>query len=201
VFLYGLTGNLGAGKSTVGGMFRELGFPVVDADVIGHRLLQRPGPVQQQVTQFFPACREETGQLSRARLAEEVFASESRRRQLEQILHPAIWVEVQRQLDAVPAAIGLVEAAVLLESQVQEWKRLAGLVLVVAPRRLRRQRALTRGGVSTVQLEQRLEVQMKQSTKLLAADFLIDNSGTLPATRRQVDGVAKLMLWESGGLS
>ncbi len=201
MFLYGLTGNLGAGKSTVGEMFRELGFPVVDADVIGHRLLQRPGPVQQQVAQIFPACREETGQLSRARLAEEVFASESRRRQLEQILHPAIWAEVRRQLDSVPAAIGLVEAAVLLESQVQEWSRLAGLVLVVAPRRLRRQRALARGGVSTVQLERRLEVQMKQSAKLLAADFLVDNSGTLPATRRQVDGVAKLMRWESGGLS
>lgn len=201
MFLYGLTGNLGAGKSTVGEMFREIGFAVVDADRIGHQLLQQPGPVSHRVSELFPACLDEQGRLSRPRLAQEIFAEEKQRRQLEQIMHPAIWTEARRQLAAKTNVIGLVEAAVLLEGRDTKWSGLAGLVLVVAPRELRRQRALARGGLSAEQLERRLAAQMQQSMKLLRADYVIDNSATRDETRQQVAGVAALLRREAGGLT
>jgi dephospho-CoA kinase len=195
---YGLTGGIGTGKSTVAAMFRERGIPVFDADELGRQLLATKS-LAKQVLERFPGCGNTQGGVDRQKLAEEVFSQKDSRRELEDLLHPAILNEFKKQRAEIARplpAYCLLEGAVLLESRTDF--ALAGMIVVTAPVKTRLERLQLRDGAGEEQLRRRMEAQLPQHQKILASTHLIDNGDGLEETRAQVETLAAGLAAENG---
>ena len=189
----GLTGGIAAGKSAVGEMLDELGAHVIQADAIAHQLMQPGEAVYQEVVRHFgPEILDPNRTVNRARLAEKAFGAESRVLELNQIVHPAVirrqeeWMEQVGQGE--PHAIAVVEAALLLEAGA--GKRFDRLVVVTCRPEQRIQRWAQRLHVDEEtarrEVTRRMAAQLPDEEKIEAADYVVDNSGSLDETRRQV---------------
>jgi dephospho-CoA kinase len=190
----GLTGGIAAGKSVVGKMFVSLGACLAQADQIAHQMMQPGQAVYAEVVRRFGAgILNPDGSVNRGRLAEAAFSG--RIQELNQIVHPAV---VQRQREWMaevgkddPAAIAMVEAALLLEAGARgDFDRL--IVVTCRPE----QRAARWAERTKVDLEaarrevaRRMAAQLPDEEKIKAADYVIDNSGSLDETQRQVERI------------
>lgn len=195
---YGLTGGIGSGKSTVVALFRKAGLPAIECDLLGRELLSRTD-IARAVVDRHPACRSADGGVDRKRLSRIIFSQVTERRWLEALLHPVIWHRVKEWSRSLGKGICLVEGAVLLESPWAGFRRLAGLVVVTAPWPTRLRRVMRRDGVSEEEVEARRRCQLPEEEKILAADILIDNGGSLESTRWQVGRVVRMLRGEYGG--
>ena len=192
----GLTGGIASGKSVVGKMFAGLGAQVVQADEISHELMLPGKPVYREVVEHFGAgILDSDGTVNRSRLAELAFGGAgkaSRVQELNQIVHPAVirrqeeWIAEVGRRD--PHAIAMVEAALILEAKMEKgFDRL--VVVTCRPeqrierwaRRLKVDLETARGEVT-----RRMAAQLSDEEKIKAADYVIDNSGALDETERQV---------------
>jgi dephospho-CoA kinase len=185
VLRVGLTGGVACGKSLVAGMFADLGAPLVDTDLIAREVVAPGEPgLSELVDSFGPGILDSRGELDRAKTRALVFADAARRRELERILHPRIR---ERTLAAVADARGpyvIVVVPLLLETG---FDALVDRVLVVdCPADLQLERLMRRDGLDAEQARAMLGAQVGRDERLRAADDVIDNGGTLDATRRQV---------------
>jgi dephospho-CoA kinase len=199
VLKVGLTGGIAAGKSVVGEMFAALGAQVIQADEISHQLMQPGEPVYQQVVaRFGSGILRPDGSVNRTRLAELAFGSPnqpSRVQELNQIVHPAVvrrqeeWMSEISRRD--PHAIAMVEAALILEAGMGAgFDRL--LVVTCRPeQRIERWAHRFKVDEETARREvtRRMAAQWSDDEKIKAADYVIDNSGLLDETRRQVNKI------------
>lgn len=197
----GLTGGIASGKSAVGEMFAKLGAHVVEADLIAHQLLQPGEAVYQQVVRHFgTGILNEDRSVNRAKLAEAAFGSpnqnpSSRVEELNRIVHPAVikrqeeWMETELRKD--PNGVAMVAAALILEAGA--GKRFDRLVVVTCRPAQRAQRWARRLGLDAEtarrEVARRMAAQLPDEEKIKAADFVIDNSGSLDETQRQVEMV------------
>ena len=185
----GLTGGIGTGKSTVGTMFVELGCHLLDADRITHELLRPGEPVYTAVVQAFGEnILSPDGTVNRKVLGEIVFGNPLARARLNGIVHPAV-VQRQRQwLNEMevqdPYGIGIVDAALMIE--VGTYKNYDKVIVVTCAPDLQKQRLQARSALSDEQIAARIDSQMPLEEKVKFADFVIENSGDLANTRRQV---------------
>ncbi len=182
----GLTGNIGAGKSTVGTMLEAGGCLLIDADQLVRDLLTPGTDVNDQVVALFGAgVRAADGAIDRAALASIVFADEIARRRLEAIIHPRIpGLESERIADwRVERGIAVTEAALLVETG--GTARYQRLVVVLAPVETRVKRLAGRG-LAEDDVRRRIAAQMPEIEKAAVADYTIDNSGDLEATAARV---------------
>jgi dephospho-CoA kinase len=195
----GLTGGIACGKSTVAKMFSELGAYIVDADAIVHDLY-RPGEeiYQELIKRFGQEIVKANGEIDRARLAAAAFDG-GRVEELNKIVHPAVirrqeqWMREAGAKD--PSAIVVVEAALILEAGARE--RFDKIVVVTCTPEQKIERLAGRTGMNEpaarAEVERRTRAQLSDEEKARRADFVIDNSGALDATRRQVQEIyAKL---------
>lgn len=195
----GLTGGVAAGKSVVGEMFASLGGQVIQADEIAHQLMQ-PGQTvyQEVVVHFGTGILDSDGSVNRGRLAEIAFGgpdNPSRVAELNQIVHPAVirrqeeWMEQIGQRDR--HAVAIVEAALILEADMA--KRLRRLVVVTCLPEQRIERWARRLNVdedtARREVTRRMAAQLPDEEKVKAADYVIDNSGSLDETRGQVEKI------------
>ena len=184
VLRVGLTGNIGAGKSTVGAMLAARGCLVLDADRLGHELLLAGSPVRDAiVAEFGDDIVGEGGNLDRSALAQVVFSDPEARRRLESLTHPAIRDLEDERVREGGCDIAVTEASLLVETGAHV--RYHRLVAVVAPEAVRRARLLERG-MSAADIARRMAAQMPQEQKAAAADYVIDNGGPLAATEARV---------------
>jgi dephospho-CoA kinase len=193
ILVIGIVGGIGSGKSAVARWVadRDASIAVFDADVAGHRALGRPETRDRLVEAFGVSILSGKGEIDRAALASRVFGSgaqpEAARRRLESIVHPAIQQERDEFLAQLTAAgqtkVLLVDAALLLEAGWHD--RCDAIVFVDAPELLRRQRIAARGW-SPDELARREASQWPVDRKKSAADFVVDNSGTLDTAGRQL---------------
>jgi dephospho-CoA kinase len=184
-YLIGLTGNIATGKSTVAKMLEELGATVIDADALVHEL-QRPGtPVFDDIVAAFgPGILDQAGEIDRKALGAIVFADPAQLRTLESIVHPAVLIESMQRIAEAPSPIVVYEAIKLIEAGRAEMCDALWVVTArsdVQIQRLRRDRKM-----SEADARQRVEAQPPQSEKIKRASVVIDNSGSLEETRRQV---------------
>ena len=201
----GLTGGIASGKSVVGEMFTGLGTHVVQADLIAHLLLQPGEPVYKVVVQHFgKEILSPDGSVDRRKLAEAAFGSPdrnvpSRIEELNQIIHPAVIQRQEQWMDEViredPKAVAMVEAALILEAGAA--KGFDRLVVVTCRPEQRIERWARRLHVDTEtakrEVVRRMSAQLPDEEKVKAADYVIDNSGWLDETQRQVKDIyAKL---------
>jgi dephospho-CoA kinase len=195
VLLYGLTGGIATGKSTVARRFVELGMPLIDADVIAREVVAKGQPALEAIATRFPGVVSAEGTLDRAALGARIFGNPGERAALDAITHPRIRQAVLEQSIALAqsgAPRALYDAPLLIENRLHEG--LAGVVLVVAPRDVQRQRLMDRNRLSATEADARIDSQMTLDAKRPFATWIIDNSGDLEATRAQVDEVWRQVL-------
>jgi len=197
----GLTGGIASGKSVVGEMFVALGAHLIQADAIAHEFMQPGETVYQEVLRHFGGgILNPDGSVNRARLAEAAFGTPggnkaSRIQELNLIVHPAVirrqeeWMEEVGRRDR--RAIAIVEAALILEAG--SAKQFDRLVVVTCRPEQRIQRWAARVGVDeeTARREvgRRMAAQFPDEEKIKAADYVIDNSGSLDETQKRVNVV------------
>lgn len=190
--IIGLTGNIGSGKSLAARLFAQAGIPVIDADVIGHEVLEPGRPAFDALVAAFGTSVVTDGRIDREAVSRVVFADPERRRQLNQITHPAIFAEIQARCARL-ASQGhravIIEATLIAEGEQREpW--LDGLILVLCDADERFRRLVEVRGMSAEDARQRMDAQQPAESKAALADWVIRNEGTEAALRRAVQRVA-----------
>ena len=195
----GLTGGIASGKSVVGEMFVALGAHLIQADRIAHELMQPGEAVYREVVLHFgKGILNPDGSVNRAALAEAAFegpGKPSRVQELNQIVHPAVIRKQDEWMEGIgqgePHAIAIVEAALILEAGARD--RFDRLIIVTCRPEQRIQRWVKRVGVNEAtarhEVSRRMAAQLPDEEKIKAADYVIDNSGSLDDTRERVSEV------------
>jgi dephospho-CoA kinase len=186
--MIGLTGGIGAGKSTVAELLRRRGAVVIDADVIARQVVE-PGTkaLAALVAEFGDSIIDDDGALIRPRLAELAFVDDQRRKALESITHPAIATEFFRQLEAAEGTDVIVHDVPLLVESTRGYNY-AGVIVVEAPLELRLSR-LEQRGVDRGDAERRIALQASDEQRRAVATWVLDNSATPDALDRQIDAI------------
>lgn len=191
--LFGLTGGIATGKSTVAARLRARGVPVIDADRLAREAVA-PGTdgLRDVAAAFGEAIVAPDGTLDRAALARIVFADEDARHRLNALLHPRIRrrvAECEEELSAAGEQLGCYEAALIVETGSAD--RFRPLVVVACSEDVQLMRVRARGGGSERDAMARIRAQMPMALKLAAADFVIDTSGSLSENARRTDEVLR----------
>lgn len=188
----GLTGSIGVGKSFVSSVLAELGCHVLDADETAREVvaLNSQG-LKSLVATFGKQILNRDGTLDRAKLGSLVFADESKRAELNSILHPHIIArqdERLREWEAVdPNGIAVVDAALMIESG--GYKRFDKLIVVHCREDIQLQRLMERNHLDRDEAQRRIGAQMSQAEKKKFADYLIDTSDGFAAARARTEEV------------
>ena len=182
----GLTGGIGSGKSTIAALFAAHDVPVIDADVIAHRITLPGTAATTRILQTFgPDISATNGGIDRQRLAQRIFNDRKERARLEAILHPLIRAEMQRQQEALDAPYCLLVIPLLFEAGQRD---LADRVLVVdVDEGTQISRVAARDGRSESEIRAILSSQTDRAQRLKMADDSISNTGDLTELMTQVD--------------
>ncbi len=193
--VFGLTGGIGSGKSTVADLFRVEGIPVVDADRIS-RDISRPGtPAYEEIIRHFGrAILHPDGRIDRKLLGEIVFEEPDRRALLESITHPRIADGIREAISGLEAQgheVAVVEAALIHE--IGRRGTFQAVIGIRCDRETQIGRLTRRDGVSREAALRIVSSQMDPEEKARASDYVIDNSGDLEETRAQVRALVAAM--------
>jgi len=192
----GLTGSIGVGKSYVTSIFEELGAHVLDADQTAREVVMPGMPGLKAVTEVFgEEILNPDGTLNRKQLGAVVFADETKRQQLNFVLHPFIIArqdEILNEWEAKdPQGIGIVDAALMIESG--GYRRFDKLIVVHCRPEVQLERLMLRDKLSRDEAQTRINSQMPQEEKQKFADYLIDTSDGFEPTREQTVKVYKIL--------
>ena len=188
MLLVGLTGGLACGKTFVAAALHNLGCHIVEADTLGHEVLQPGGEAHAKViAEFGPAIQTPDGNIDRPKLAALVFAHPAALERLNSIVHPAVKDRASRLFREIvardPHAIIVYAAAILIETG--GHRDVAKLILVTCPRETQIARALERPHSTEADVLARLDRQLPLEKKREFADYIIDTGGTKEDTLRQ----------------
>jgi dephospho-CoA kinase len=181
----GLTGGIASGKSLVANMFVKLGAELVDADQIAREVVAPGEPALAAIRDAFgPEVLSSRGELDRAALRRLVFADADKRRRLDAILHPLIRARILARLAVVRRPYAIVAVPLLVET---DFAALVDRVAVVdCPESMQLERLMRRDGIPRTEALAMIAAQADRVTRLRAAHDVIDNSGDVERTRRQV---------------
>jgi dephospho-CoA kinase len=198
--ILGLTGGIASGKSCVAAMFAELGAVVVSADQLAREVVAPGSPtLLELVSAFGPKVLDAAGELDRTTLGRLVFADPAARQRLDALTHPAIGrlaEERLRELRARNVPLVVYEAPLLFEAGAEH--RVDRVLTVMVDPETQRARVAQRDRLPAEEVETRIAAQWPQAEKVARADYVIDNSGSLAETRRQVAALHHYLL--SSGL-
>lgn len=187
----GITGGIATGKSTVLGIFAELGALTVSADSVARDVLARATPAYDEAVKHFgEGILAPNGEIDRGALAEIIFRDADARRALEEITHPRIMREVQDRIDEFrrhppgPRAVMAVEIPLLMECGLEGV--VDEVLLVAAEQETQIGRLTSRSGISPEQAVRRIQAQMPLEEKISRADRVVWNDGSLEALERSV---------------
>jgi dephospho-CoA kinase len=189
MFVLGLTGSLGMGKSTTAAMFAEEGVPVHDADAAVHELYE--GEAVKAIEAAFPGTTA-GGKVDRDKLGQRVLGDAAAMKKLEQIVHPLVRQAEQRFLadaERSGAPVAVLDIPLLFETGAQA--RCDAVAVVSAPAELQRARAFERPGMTESKFQAILAKQMSDAGKRARADFVVDTGQGFEHARAQVRDILK----------
>jgi len=189
VFILGLTGSIGMGKSVTANFFREAGVPVHDSDAVVHRLYE--GEAVAPVEAAFPAVPLPVSK-DRGKLAERLVGKPEAIKQLEAIVHPLVRAVSDRfvsENEARGARVIVLDVPLLFETGGES--RVDAVVVVSAPADVQRARVLKRPGMTAEKLDALLARQMSDAEKRARAHFVVDSSRSFDSARAQVHGILR----------
>jgi dephospho-CoA kinase len=186
-YVIGLTGNIATGKTMVAQMLSTWGAQHIDADRLAHKVMARGTPAWERIiAEFGMDILKPNGAIDRGKLGARVFSDARALARLENIVHPDVIAYTRQLIAATTAPVVVVEAIKLLESGMVE--QLCDRVwVVIAPRQVRIRRLTEQRGLDHGEAVLRVDAQSPQEEKVARADVVIDNSGTVRDTKRQVE--------------
>jgi dephospho-CoA kinase len=186
----GLTGGIGSGKSVVASMLSDLGATVIDADQLARDLVEPGQPALQEIAAAFgQEILQPDGRLNRGKLADIIFADPAARARLDSITHPRIQRLMEDAIAARRDRPGVLVLDIPLLFENERRAVVERTIVVWVDAATQRRRLVERDGLTQAQARQRIAAQMPLDEKRARADHVIDNSGSLEDTRRQVEAI------------
>ncbi|MCR8659043.1 dephospho-CoA kinase [Paenibacillus sp. T3-5-0-4] len=187
--LIGLTGGIASGKSTVSRLLVKHGALLVDADQVARDIVEQGQPALKEITSFFgQAVLHADGSLNRAALGAIVFSDKDKLATLESITHPAIRTRmlstIERYKAEHPNTIIVADIPLLYETK--QMHLYEAIVVVYVSREIQIERLVVRNNITLDDASSRVDIQMDIEQKRVLADYVIDNSGSLEQTEKQV---------------
>jgi dephospho-CoA kinase len=188
----GLTGGLASGKSFVGRALAEMGCCLIQADEIGHRVLEPEGEAYRGVIEEFgPGILDTSNAIDRRKLAALVFRQPERLEKLNALVHPPVRARTEKLIEEFaarePNGIVVIEAAILIETG--SYRRQDRLIIAVCSEEQQIERAMARDHLTRDEVIDRLRRQMPLAEKVQYADYVVDTSGTKENTLAQTHEV------------
>lgn len=187
MYLIGLTGGMGSGKSTVADCLRSNGIPVIDADVIAHKIMNEESTLDKIYEIFGKNVFDKDGSLNKVKFSSVLFTNTVKRKKLNEFVHPKVWDEMMNETAKYVtegSKVIFLDVPLLIESG---WHtRVNETWLVKADYNERIERLRLRTNLSTEEIKKRIEIQMPESEKEDYADKIINNGGTIEETEKQV---------------
>lgn len=187
--VFGLTGGIGSGKSTVASLIEKYGVPVISADELS-RMVVAPGTrgLAEVVDTFGSEVLGDNGELDRGKLATVVFSDQAKRKQLEAMLHPLIrerFIEVKEVLEQAGNTQLVYEIPLLFENNLEHT--VDGVIVVTASEPVRIERVIARSKLRPSEVRRRIDAQIDEATRRKKADYLIVNDGDLVDLQQSVE--------------
>lgn len=193
VFVVGLTGGIGSGKSAATAIFANLGIDIVDADEVARDVVEIGSEGLRKITEHFgETILLEDGSLNRATLREKVFAAKEEKLWLNGLLHPLIRCRMQQLISESTSAYCILSVPLLVENKLTEMCN--HVVVVDCPEALQLERALKRDGSSEQTIKSIMASQASRDERVNAANDVLDNSTTLEALASQVSALHQKLL-------
>lgn len=192
MYLVGLTGGIGSGKSEAARIFKELGVPVIDTDAIAFELTASGQPILKEIiTHFGDVYLRPDQTLDRTALRKKVFTDKAARLKLETILHPAIYEVVQQSIKKNAGAPYQVIAVPLLFETERYQKLVQRSLLIDCDEALQISRTTARSGLSPAEVEAIMLAQMPRTERIHRADDIISNNEDLTKLRHKIEAIHK----------
>lgn len=192
-----LTGGICSGKTAASTRFKQLGIPVIDADIISREITGINSPALKSITNTFgDSVLQADGSLNRKKLGSIIFSDNNRRQQLEAILHPLIRSEMKRQLSRLSSPYAILSIPLLAETGQQT---LADRVLVIdATENTQRRRLKLRDALSDKDIDNILNAQTSRQARLAIADDIIVNESSIEHLNREINKLHQYYMKTSG---
>lgn len=182
----GLTGGIGCGKSTVAELFQNYGASIIDCDQIALKLVAPETPTLEKIVEHFgTGILNPDRSLNRRKLRDIVFKDHSERQWLEDLLHPLIFVEIQKELAESQSAYAMIVIPLLVETE--QYELINRVLVVDSPEELQIQRTMLRDNCSERQVRRIINTQSSRQQRLSKADDVIVNDGNVGSLKRQVE--------------
>ncbi|MDD4900306.1 MAG: dephospho-CoA kinase [Candidatus Omnitrophica bacterium] len=186
--IVGLTGSFGSGKSTAARYFKAHGCTVIDADKIAHSLLKPGTSTCRKVKKLF------SGSLSRKNIGALVFKNRKLLTELNRIIHPRVIRMIKDKIRTARPGLVILDVPLLIESGM--YKNVDKVIVVKINRKEQIKRMKKKFSFSEAEVLNRIKAQLPLSDKVRIADFVIDNSGSLQETKKQVEKIRR-QLWKN----
>ncbi|MDX1770823.1 MAG: dephospho-CoA kinase [Planococcaceae bacterium] len=192
--IIGLTGSIASGKSTVSKMLQDMGFSIIDADIVAREVVELGSDTLQEIqNQFGNKVLHTDGTLNREVLGSMIFHQPAKRKQLNDIMHPAIRKEMLKQRDELTKKGNetfFMDIPLLFESRLQH---LVEKILVVSVTEdVQLERLMSRNNLSKEEAEARIKSQLPLSEKEKGADAVIYNNGSIEESNKQLESILKI---------
>lgn len=186
--IIGLTGSIASGKSTVSKMLEDLGYPIIDADLVARQVVEPGSETLNEIEALFgPEVIREDGTMNREKVGALIFSDPLKRKQMNDIIHPAIRAEMLRQRSVFMAdghQTIVMDIPLLFESKLQHFVDKILVVSVTEENQL--VRLMERNGLNEKDARARIGSQLPMSVKEEGADAVIYNNGTIEETAQQL---------------
>ena len=184
-FCVGLTGGIGSGKTTVTNIFKALGVPIIDADVISHELTMPGEPAYNQIISHFKTNIINTDKtLNRKKLREIIFSQKDEKQWLESLLHPMIRAEMKSAIESVTTPYCICVIPLLAESKGITF--LDRILTIEAPQTMQQQRAMERDNATRESIQNIIKTQASKAKRLAIANDVINNDSSLSSLNEKV---------------
>lgn len=185
MFIVGLTGGIGSGKSTAANFFNQLGIKIVDADSLARQVVEPGQPSLKKIAEHFGVdILQNDGSLNRTKLRDIVFSNGDEKRWLENLLHPLIYQLAKQELHSATGDYVIYMSPLIFESQQKSWCN--RIVVVDIPESMQIARASLRDHASADNIRHIIATQLSRNERLALADDILDNSGTLDELEQHV---------------
>ncbi|MGS0972561.1 MAG: dephospho-CoA kinase [Candidatus Izemoplasmataceae bacterium] len=185
----GLTGGIASGKSTVANLIRNLKLPLIDSDQVARDVMLKPEVIKELRDTFGNDIFDDEDKLSRKTLARIIYADEDKRNRLNDIVHPLVRKEIERQLsnEYQECKLVFVDVPLLYESGFDQI--MDAVIVVYVPKDVQLSRLIKRDHIEEAYAHQKIKAQEDLEKKVKKADYVIDNSGSVDYTNRQLHQV------------
>lgn len=193
--IIGITGGFGTGKTAVAKILKSFGAEVIDADEIAHRIIKPGGKIYRDLVYAFGrGVLYKNRNIDRKRLGKLAFKNKKLLKRLNRIMHGPIIRTIKERMHNSPKKIIVVDAPLLIEAGLN--RIVNKIIVVVTTKKKQLKRALRRKAFTKGEVLKRIKAQMPLKEKFRFADFIIDNSGSIEKTKKELEEIRRL-LWKN----